>query len=168
MRYLLWGAGLVVTIVLVAVVVGWRLPVRHTVSRSTTVVAPPDTVFALITGFEQYPAWRSGVKQVEVLPGAPFRFREHGPDGAILFEVRERTAERLVTRIADPGLPFGGQWTFEVRPAGAGTDLRITEDGEVYNPLFRFVSRYIMGHSHTIDRYLNDVAARFANPGTQD
>jgi hypothetical protein len=35
--------------------------------------------------------------------------------------------------------------------------LRITEDGEVYNPVFRFVSRFVMGHTATMDKYLADV-----------
>jgi hypothetical protein len=69
--------------------------------------------------------------------------------------------KRLVTRIADPSLPFGGQWTYEILPAGDSTTLRITEDGEVYNPVFRFASRFIFGHSATIEDYLRDVARRF-------
>ena len=45
----------------------------------------------------------------------------------------------------------------ELAADGGGTRLTITEDGEVYNPLFRFVSRFIMGHTSSIDRYLADV-----------
>lgn len=167
MKYLLWALGVLATIALVVFIVGTRLPVTHTASRARTISAAPDSVFALITGYAGYPAWRSGVTQVEVLPGDPLRFREHGSDGAILFEVLEsRAPERLVTRIADRSLPFGGRWTFELQPATAGTELRITEDGEVYNPVFRFVSRYVMGHTRTIDGYLGDVAARLG--GSRD
>jgi hypothetical protein len=32
--------------------------------------------------------------------------------------------------------------------------VRITEDGEVYNPIFRFMSRFVFGHTHTMDAYL--------------
>jgi hypothetical protein len=32
--------------------------------------------------------------------------------------------------------------------------VQITEDGEVYNPVFRFVSRFILGHTRTMDFYL--------------
>jgi len=39
-----------------------------------------------------------------------------------------------------------------------GTLLTITEDDEVYNPIYRFVSRFIIGHTQTIDSYLNDLA----------
>jgi hypothetical protein len=35
-----------------------------------------------------------------------------------------------------------------------GTSVRITEDGEVYNPVFRFVTRFILGETATIDAYL--------------
>lgn len=40
------------------------------------------------------------------------------------------------------------------------TPLAITEDGEVYNPLFRFVSRFLMGYDSTIDTFLRDIAKR--------
>jgi len=62
-----------------------------------------------------------------------------------------------VTRIADPKLPFGGTWTYELSPAPERTSLRITEDGEVRNPVLRFVSRFVLGHTATIDRYLADL-----------
>jgi len=44
---------------------------------------------------------------------------------------------------------------------GAGSRVRITEHGEVYNPVFRFVSRFIMGHSSTASAYLKALGARF-------
>jgi hypothetical protein len=71
--------------------------------------------------------------------------------------------ERLVTRIADKSLPFGGKWTYTLAQTGNSTVLRITEDGEVYNPVFRFISRFVLGHATTIDRYLRDVAARLGD-----
>lgn len=69
-------------------------------------------------------------------------------------------AKECAARRADPSLPFGGRWTYELRAAPAGTTLRITEDGEVYNPLFRFMWKFIFTHHRTIDVYLRDLAAR--------
>ena len=75
---------------------------------------------------------------------------------ALLERLNSLEAE-LVTRIADTGLAFGGSWTFALQPAASGTRLSITENGEVYNPLFRVMSRFVFGHTATIDRYLGDL-----------
>jgi hypothetical protein len=86
------------------------------------------------------------------------RFREIGSYGSVLFETDSVVpGERVVNRIADPSLPFGGRWIYDLAPDGSGTALTITEEGEVYNPVFRFVSRFIMGHTRTIDRYIADL-----------
>ncbi len=99
------------------------------------------------------------------------RWVEHGADGTIPYEVVERRpGERLVTQIADDDLPFGGTWSFELADAPGGTRVRITEDGEVYNRFFRFMSRYVLGHTAGVERYLADLSARFGaaqSPGRQ-
>jgi polyketide cyclase/dehydrase/lipid transport protein len=158
-------AGLVVLLLLVLVcavfLIGWRLPVEHRGTREVAVGASPESVYALISRPADYPRWRSDVKRVDLLaPGADGhpQFREIGSNGAILYHIEQATpTTRLVTRIADPKLPFGGTWTYDVISTNSSTTLRITEDGEVYNPLFRFVSRYIMGQTRTMDHYLADV-----------
>ena len=160
MRIALYVVGPLVALVLIVAVVGYTLPQRHTASSQVTLSAGPGKVFALIATPADYPKWRSGVDSVEMLPpeGGKERFREHGSDGAILYRVKERlTDQRLVTVIADTTLPFGGKWTYELTPSGAGTTLRITEDGEVYNPIFRFMSRFVFGHTATMKKYLADV-----------
>jgi hypothetical protein len=52
---------------------------------------------------------------------------------------------RIVTTITGGVRAFGGRWTYDVAPGGETTVLQITEDGEVYNPLFRVVSRFVVG-----------------------
>ena len=163
MRWVLIVLGVLVALVLVIAIVGWMLPVKHHARRGIVVRASPQAVYALVTNVQDYPRWRRGVSNVEIVAGddtLPARFREHSSDGAILYEVVERVPDRrVVTRIADAGLPFGGQWTYEIAPAADGaTSLTITEDGEVYNPIFRFVSRFVMGHTATIERWLGDAA----------
>jgi hypothetical protein len=68
--------------------------------------------------------------------------------------------QRLVSRIADERLPYGGTWTYELAPAGDGTRLTITERGEIYNPVFRFVARFVMGHTATMNGVLRALGAR--------
>lgn len=152
-------AGLVV-LVLIVVAIGYALPQGHVATREVTLHAPAEKVFALIATPGDFPKWRSDVDSVEVLPpeGGKERFRELGDNGPLLMRVDERVPNsRLVTVIADSTLPFGGKWTFELAPAGSGTTLRITEDGQIYNPVFRFMSRFVFGHTATLEKYLADV-----------
>jgi hypothetical protein len=67
---------------------------------------------------------------------------------------RDEPPSLVVTRIVGETLPFGGTWTYRIVPAPGGSDLTITEDGEVYNPIFRFMSRFVFGHFATIDAFL--------------
>jgi len=77
-------------------------------------------------------------------------------------ETVEMTPPRkLVNRIADSSLPFGGTWTFEIQPVADGATLRITENGFVTNPVFRFVSRFVLGYTSEIEKYLRSLAKKF-------
>jgi hypothetical protein len=88
-------------------------------------------------------------------------FREAGKQGSILYRVEAlEPPSRLVTRIADPALPFGGTWTFELMPKDGGTALTITEDGEVYNPIFRFMSKVFFSQTATMEAYLTSLKKR--------
>ena len=75
---------------------------------------------------------------------------------------------RLVTTILSEGMPFGGRWIYEIEPAAAGATVTITEEGEVYSAVFRFVSRYIMGHHASASLFLTDLGARFDENVTVD
>jgi uncharacterized protein YndB with AHSA1/START domain len=159
-RYLLISVAVLGAIVVIVLLVGWSLPVQHRATGEATLKSSPQAVYQLITDVDRFPQWRSSVKSVERLPdrAGKTRFREVGGDGTILYEVDSAVpGQRLVTRIADKSLPFGGSWTYELIPRGDSTTLRITEDGEVYNPIFRFVSRFVFGHTATIEKYLADV-----------
>lgn len=70
--------------------------------------------------------------------------------------------EHLVTRIVDKDLPFGGSWDYAISPDGAGSKITITENGEIYNPAFRVVSR-VMGQTASLDAYLGALAVRLGD-----
>ena len=50
-----------------------------------------------------------------------------------------------------------------VRPSLTGSEVTIKEDGEVYSPLFRFVSRFIMGNASTVEEYLKALQTKLNN-----
>jgi uncharacterized protein YndB with AHSA1/START domain len=165
MKITLIVVGVLTLLVVIVVGVGYMLPQKHTASREQTYASDPAKVFEAITTPAKYTEWRSGVKSVELLPDhdGRRRFREVGSDGTITFVFEELSSpRRVVSRIADESLPFGGRWTYELEPAGTGTKLRITEDGEVYNPIFRFMSRFVFGHHASLDAFHADLKRRLA------
>jgi uncharacterized protein YndB with AHSA1/START domain len=151
--------GALAVLLLTIAGVGLVLPVAHTATRQATLGASPERVFEALTRVEQYPHWRSDVQSVELLSTQPMtRWREIGGNGTITFEFTEvQPPARLVARIADPSLPFGGSWTYVLSRSTSGTGVTITENGEVYNPLFRFMSRFVFGHTATLETFLKDL-----------
>lgn len=167
MKWVWLVSGLLVLAVLAALFVGSRLPVRHTATRAAVLSGTPETVFAVLTDYASAPSWRRDLKSVEILPSedGAIRFREDGSNGRILFEVVEAVpSRRLTVRIADDKLPFGGSWTYELTPSDGGTRLSITENGEIYSPLFRVMSRYVFGYHKTLDAYLRSLGDKLGEP----
>jgi uncharacterized protein YndB with AHSA1/START domain len=149
-------AALVAVVVLVALV-GSLLPRGHVASCRSRLGKPPEAVWAVIADHQGAAAWRPDLRSVEQLPDRDGRpvYREHGRHGAMTLEVVEsKPPGRLVTRIADPDLPFGGSWTFEVAPDSGGSVVTVTEDGFVKNPIFRFLARFVVGYHGTMRQYL--------------
>lgn len=165
--------GIVAAIVTV-VVIGMLLPREHKASASAVYSKSPTEVWGLISEFDRLPEWRSDCTGVERLPSRDGHtvYKERGGFGdGITMEVTESqppgagaggsaSGGKMVTRIIDEALPFGGTWTFEVVPEGTGTRLRLTEDGHVKPALFRFVSR-VIGHDATMKKYLSAAGKKF-------
>jgi len=163
MKWMLILGSLLAVIILVVLVAGWSLPVKHTASRSKVLAAPPDAVWKVITDVDAFPQWRGDVTKVERLPdrNGHAAWIEDGKNDRLTFVVETSQPPRLlVTRIADPTLPFGGTWTYELTPASGGTTLVITENGEIYNPIFRVMARFVFGYESTMDSYLEALHKR--------
>lgn len=158
------GIIILVLILLVGGVLatGAMLPQSHTASVRAEYGAAPADVFAAIADVESSPAWRDDIDSVTVLEREPLRWRESGKFGNLTF-VREALEpdRRIVARIADTSEGFGGTWTYLVEPAATGSTLTITEDGEVYNALFRFMSRFVFGHYSTLETYVTSLGQHF-------
>lgn len=148
----------------VVALVGSRLPPEHVASRSLFLRRSPQDVYAVVRDFGSAPRWRSDVKQVDVetQPNGPVYFREVGSNDTVNYElVEDIPGTRMVTKIRDTDLGYSGQWTYTFAPENGGTRLTIREDGVVSNVIFRFMSRYVFGHTATIDSYLAALAKHF-------
>jgi uncharacterized protein YndB with AHSA1/START domain len=163
--------ALLVLMILVVVATGAFLPQQHISTRAAQFHQPPDAIWQVITDYAKYPEWRKDVTRVEMLPPVNEKpsWREFDiQGGSIPYQVMVMVPPRaLVVRIADPKLPFGGTWTYEISSMKNGSSLvRITEAGEIYNPIFRVAARYVLGYSRTQEQYLRALGAKFGEPVT--
>jgi uncharacterized protein YndB with AHSA1/START domain len=163
LKWSLIAAAVLIGIVILAGIVGWCLPVGHVASRQRTLAAPPEVVWKHVTDVAAFPSWRSDVKRVERLPDRDGRavWVEETGNGRMTLAIEKSEPPRLlVSRIADPDLPFGGTWTYEIAPAAGGSTITITERGEIYNPIFRFMARFVFGYEATMASYLEALDKR--------
>ena len=164
MKPLFWFLGLVAGALALMTLAGLFLPRDHVAAVSLRLDAGPAAVFATLSNFEGAPGWRHDVERVErlaPLDGKP-SWREYTAHGPVTY-VLEMFApgSRMVVAIDDDDLPYGGRWVYVLEPDGGGTQLTITEEGFVKNPLFRFLSHIVFGQTATLEAYLADLAAHF-------
>ena len=170
MRWIFRILGVIVAVALCVVAIGAALPRQHVVSRQAIYHQPPETIWQAVMDYKKFSTWIKGVTRVEPFQapsGQPGWTEVLSSGMKIPLEVTEADPpRRLVTRIADPKLPWGGTWTTEITPAPGGSVLRITEDGYVNNPVFRFMSRFVFGYTDTLDSYMRSLGAKFGEQVT--
>ena len=136
MQWVVIGVAVVTGIVAVVAIVGSLLPRYHLASRTLHVRRPVAEVWPVIIELTE-----TSSVPVDVLERIP--------------------PYRLVSRVKDTEKAFGGTWTIAIAATPHGSTLTITEDGWVANPIFRVISRLVIGHHATIDAMLKKVAKRF-------
>jgi hypothetical protein len=136
MKWTLVVVGGPVLLVTVIAAVGSMLPRTHKASRTLRLGRAPVAVWPVLTTTAQ-----ASSVPVDVLESNP--------------------PHRLVTRVKETERNFGGTWTIAVVPVPDGSTVTITEDGWVANPIFRFMSRLVIGHHATMDTLLKQVAKAF-------
>ncbi len=161
-KWFLIGPGTLLGLIAAVYVIGMLLPQDHRASITFDLARSPEEVWQYITYVDRFPEWRADVDDVEMLPardGLP-AWTENGSGGTLPLYVESMDPPRvLVVRIGE-GLPFGGTWTYELAPAGpTSTRMTITEDGEVYSPIFRFVGRFFIGYDATLKQYRDALIA---------
>lgn len=160
MRWILWVAGSVSLLVVLVLLIGYSLPRTHSITRTAHVPHPPEAVYARLADVDHHRGWRPGLKNLTRQPdrdGRPAWTEEVSGMKIPMYFERMEPPSLLVARIADPSLPFGGTWTYRIAPTAAGSDVTITEDGEVSNPFFRFMSRLVFGYAATLDGFVKDL-----------
>ncbi len=172
MKVLKWAAlvlGGLVALVVVLYLAGLFIPVGHVATSTVRLHQPVDSVWRVVRALEESASWWPTVSAMERLPDKDGRevWLQRQTTGDLPLEVIESTEPvRLVMRIADDKLPFGGIWTYEIQEEAGGTRITITEDGEIYSPFFRVMSRFFFGYHATQESYLTALSKRFGETQT--
>ncbi len=153
--------GLLTLMVALMYGIGAMMPTSHTATLSQSYLASQEQLWDLITNYAEYENWRSDIEKVELIDS--ITWREHYSHGEVLtFQQAEKDSlNYLKTEIIDKNLPFGGYWEYTLSVNDENTTwVEITENGEVYNPLFRFINIVFMDQTATIQTYLDDLESK--------
>jgi len=141
--------------VLIVYLVGKSLPVEHVASLSRVFLSSPDIIYGKIKNFKDYPLWRPNLKFIEPITEISWKETDSHKNVMTYSFIRDERNRLIESKIMDEDKPFGGSWTFDLKSVSGGTELTITENGKVFSPIFRFVSKFIFGHTSTITTYLS-------------
>ena len=157
----------ILLIVLIGTVflIGALLPEEHRASRTLVTKQSPQALWDAINDHATETQWRTDVASVTSLgerDGKPV-WQETYKDGnkVTLITTEAKPPARIVRELTDLEGPFSGRWEIDIRPTPAGSNITVTEIGKVSNPFFRFVSKFIIGHTTFMERYLKGLAGKF-------
>ncbi len=157
------GIGLAV-VVAVVLGIGLALPRTHRATSRITLQKSPEEVWPAVRNLDALlGSWKDLQEAGRVADqGGKEVWRQKAGGFELKLIIEEATQpSRLVTRIdAAADAAFGGTWTYELAPDGAGTRVTVTEDGYVSNPIFRVMMK-AMGTHRTLDGFLVGLAVKF-------
>lgn len=134
MKWILRVAAFLIVLIGGIAVIGYSLPVAHEASRSAEFNKPPEAVYALISDLKNYSSWwPENEVNVEVVDAIP--------------------PSKFVTRIVGESA-FGGTWTWLIEKTPTGARATVTERGEIYNPMFRALARFVFGYAGSMESCL--------------
>ena len=153
-------AGLI-SLVAIIFLIGFLQPEAHTATVSKEIPTSKEIVWEYITNPAEFTEWRSDVSKVVLKSDSSdaLVWTEYYTYGDVLpFKEISRTDSSIfISEIIDEGLPFGGTWTITLTESKNSTVISITENGKVYNPVYRFFSKFVFGHETSMKTYLADL-----------
>lgn len=152
--------GLLIFIIATIFAVGFMLPIKHSATVSSNIPASVETVWQKVTNFSAYKTWRKNLSEVEKVSANEWIETDSNGNKIPYKMTVLEDKKKLMVEITGKDLPFGGHWLIELNGARNSTEVTITENGEVYNALFRFMSKFVFGHDATIKDYLRNLDAK--------
>jgi len=149
----------------IAIAWGTSLPIDHTASCTLVSHRSPAQVRAIIADEPGSAKWRSDLSGVTARGGGMWVESSKSGFQTTYLIVLRHDGSITHTIVAQPDAAFAGSWTYSFAPQPGGrTSLTVVENGQIYNPVFRLLSRYMIGYTATMRRYLTDLSAALNEP----
>jgi hypothetical protein len=162
MKILLWIVGGLMAIFAVAYVAGFLIAEDQTHTRTLTLKQTPAAVHAVLADVQNMPKWHTGVEKVELLPlidgKEATRQTFKGNMQMTIITAENHPPGHLVRTMGDADGPFVGSWTYAITPTNGGSDVALTEQSKVRNPVTRLMMKFY-GLTKYMDDHLRDLAA---------
>ncbi|MFM9841068.1 MAG: hypothetical protein ACKVOQ_22560 [Cyclobacteriaceae bacterium] len=158
MKWIFISLGILIVLIAIVYLIGLLMNVKHeaTIQCEFKKIGM-DEILLVITDYKEYTSWRSGIKELTIDSVNHWTEKNsHGDKVSYRLEMGDEKG-KLITRILNKDLAYGGFWEFTITSIDDGCSIKIVENGEVYNPLFRFMAKYIFGHETTLKNYVNDL-----------
>ena len=102
---------------------------------------------------------RSDVDEIIHLDGPGFRAETVSGDDRLAFDLDVDFKQlRMTLAIITEDIPLGGEWIIQVESiTSEKSRITIPENGFVHPPIWRFFSKFLIGHKRTAQRLLSDL-----------
>lgn len=155
----------ILTVLLLATV-GQLLPRQQGATLTRVFPEAPEVLWQLLTDLDNQPTWRRGLTRVERLPdqgGRPAWLEFHGREAEAVRVADARAPLRLVTeRVAEGVEVAEASWVWELAPVEEGSQLTLTRQVVVNQPLARAVGFVFQAPRREVERALADLSERVA------
>jgi hypothetical protein len=159
-----------VFVFLVLTGIGTSLPIEHHADCTASFDGTQQYLFEAVADDGTSTKWRPDIASAVLVSGSgpTAVWRETDVHGGVrTYRTTAYVDGQKLARTIDyiPGMPFAGTWTYEIsrdefppaHESSAVSYVSIHEDGQIYNPFFRFLARYVFGYTQTMDTYLTDL-----------
>ncbi len=149
---------------------GYTIPIKHTVSISEHYNKTAPEIWFTIIQHDKYPEWHEDVYAIKELPekGGYQSWKEVDADGnTVPFIIIEHSPNvQLVIQTDDNTMDVNYRRTYDIIPDTdynkKGITLKVTQEDEIHNFLFRVIAHFFTGHSNDIETFLRSLKNKFA------
>lgn len=158
-------AGIAPVLLLAFFITGYTISSERVVLLSMSLNQAPEAIYAVLTDYEELPAWLDQVKAVEIR-----REQEGTTVWTAAFSSGERVSvfaseiqppSDLKWRFSSENRHVTAYWDFVLTPENGGTDFSLNVTGIALHPLYRLTSKSLIDDETLLRQFCEALARKF-------